>query len=168
MTEISETSKLTVKQLGNPKRASVDNTDVVLGTIFGRATGMKVKVDGAGNAHEAIVGTFEGRSADGKTIVRSAMLYLPGGLHESIVERIKEMNGAPAEFAVEIKAMPAANPAGYSYGMRSLVPMTATSDPLAAIRAAAGFGEQLSLPAAEGEGEKVDTATGEVTGNKKK
>lgn len=146
MNDISETSKLTVKQLGNPKRASVDNVDVVLGVIFGRATGTKVKLDGAGNAHEAILGQFEGRSADGKTVVRSAMLYLPSGLHEGIVEKLKAMDGAPAEFAVEIKAMPASNPAGYSYGMRNLVQMSVADDPLAAIRQAAGFGAALPAP----------------------
>lgn len=166
MNEISETSKLTVKNLGNPKRAAVDEKEVVLGTIFGRATGTKMKMDGAGNAHEAIVGTFEGRSADGKNVTRAAMLYLPGGLHEGIVERLKAMNGAPAEFAVEVKAVPAQNPAGYSYAMRSLVPLTVADDPLAAIRAAAGFGETSALPASEKTVEEMKEAA--AADNKKK
>lgn len=158
MADITETSKLTVKQLGNPMRAAVDNRNVVLGTIIGRATGTKVKLDSKGDAHEAIVGTFEGKSADGNITIHAAMLYLPGGLHESIVERLKEMKGAPAEFGVEIMSMPATNAAGYSYAMRSLMPMTATSDPLAAIRAAAGLAPQVAIAGPE----TVNPEIGEV------
>jgi hypothetical protein len=134
-------SKLTAKALGNPKLGSEQRH--FLGTIRGIATGAKVKMDQAGNAYEAILGSFEGvRGKDG-VILTSAMLYLPGGIHEMIAEPVKrattgEDGKTPVmgslTFSIDLYTVPAPNAAGYSYEAVSNIPI-AKSDPFAELRA---------------------------------
>lgn len=127
-------SKLTVKDLGNPRVVDDEHPRIILGTIIGIATGTKVKVDSKGEAFEAIVGQFEGTSADGKKVVSAAMLYLPGGFHETITQQFAGENPPKRiDFAFEVAAVVAKNPIGYSYAFRPLIE-AAPSEPMAALR----------------------------------
>lgn len=174
---IMEKPKLTVKDLGNPKLVTSDNPRVILGKIIGSVTKVKNKVDAKGEVFQALVGTFEGVSEASKNVIRSGVLYLPGGFHDAIVETI-EAGADRVDFAYEIAAVHASNPIGYSYAMRPLFKPSA-DDPLSRMREAAGIDisaatdalpaapqlaaapQQAALPAASEAGEAAPTTAAE-------
>lgn len=140
MAERSQMSKLTVKDLGNPRKVTEENPTNILGTIVGVATGIKIKVDAAGQAFEAITGMFEGTRADNGNVVESGLLYLPGGFHEAITEQLKQEGTTAVRFAYSVASVHAKNPIGYSYAFKPLL-KTARHSPLEALRIEAGLAE---------------------------
>jgi hypothetical protein len=167
--DASIVSKLTAKALGNPKLGSESRH--FLGTIRGIATGAKVKVDQSGNAFEAILGSFEGvRGKDGM-IMNSAMLYLPGGIHEMISEPVKratlDAEGKPImgslTFSIDLFTIPSTNAAGYSYEAISNIPIAKT-DPFAELRQLEAAKRQERLRLIE---DKENTAAAAKAGGKK-
>ena len=126
--------KLTVKDLGNPRGVDDKMPDKVLGTIIGRATGIKMVVDAKGEAFEAIIGMFEGTPHDpAENIITSSKLFLPGGFHEVITGQLKTEGVSLVSFAFEVHSVKATNAIGYSYAFRPIVAPAAT-DELAELR----------------------------------
>lgn len=68
-----------VKKLGaEPTKEALEAIRVPLAVMFGIITGTKPMIDSkTGEVRSAILGTFEGRTADGKTIVQAPRLYIP-------------------------------------------------------------------------------------------
>lgn len=147
MDEKNIVAKLSVKEIGcNPKVASAkeegDKTAVILCRIFGVATGLKSKEDTVrGGVTTAIIGEFEGvnlqegNTNHGKTF-RSGKLYLPAGIQEMVESAVSqvEKDGGSVEFALEIRAVRATNPIGYSYQAVPLI-KPRENDALSALRA---------------------------------
>lgn len=128
-------TKLTLKAIGcNPRRAATEVKKVPLAHIFGIATGTKVKTDTKGDSFEAIEGNFEAVNLATGAVYRSGLLFLPGGIHETVTKQLQEP-GRSVQFALEISAIPASNPIGYSYSAKSLIKEEG-ADPLAAMRLA--------------------------------
>ena len=149
-------SKLVPKDLGNPREAAAkpdgDNTPVLLGTLFGRASSVKQKRFQQKNpatgevvevVTDAIVGQFAGRRAkpldngDGTETVeiRSGVLYLPTGIAEMItVPLTAEDAPSMIEFAVKVSTRKANNPAGYEYVIEELYQPQGAKDPLDELR----------------------------------
>jgi hypothetical protein len=150
MSETKLISKLSVKTAGcNPRRAALLENDSValpMVRIFGFASGVKTVEDRTtGNVHEAIIGNFEAHNlapADVKGSgdrYRSGVLYLPKGIHESLVDAVKtKPEGSESiAFDLEVRAVKATNPIGYSYEAVSMRKM-AGYDPLDALRGEKG------------------------------
>lgn len=131
----SEISKLTMATIGAgkiAKRAVVEERELVVCRIFGIASDVKVKKMPNGDIFEAIVGNFEAINAETGEVFGSGILYLPSGLHERVLEPLK--NGdSTIQFGLEISAFPADNPAGYSWKAKQIVKPD-QADPLAALR----------------------------------
>jgi hypothetical protein len=138
-------SKLSVKALGCDPRLAKGSNRQVLCRIYGKAQGLKHGEDKQrGDVWTALQGTFEGVNVQdgsedyGKTL-RSGKLFLPGGIQDVIEGAVKDIaKSASAEtasvvFAVELSSVKAANPIGYSYEARNLVPRT-TQDEMATLR----------------------------------
>lgn len=115
-------TKLTLKGMGcRPGRAAADGKKVALARVFGIATEVKAKEDAKGQIFEAISGTFEGVNLETGESFRSGLLFLPGGLHETVTAQLRQ-GPAAVKFSLEISAIPASNPIGYSYSAKSLIP----------------------------------------------
>ena len=117
-------TKLTLKGMGcNPRVAATEEKKVPLARIYGVATGIKVKVDPKGDNFEAIEGSFEGVNLKTGEVYRSGLLFLPGGIHETLSGSLKKGGeGTTIRFGLEVSSIPASNPTGYSYSAKSLIP----------------------------------------------
>jgi len=116
-------SKLTIKDLGNPRNPPDDGTRKYLGRIAGVVTGLKNVQDARGEVFTALQGMFAGLTTDGECI-RSGICYLPGGLHDSVISAFDQASRAPdgsriggvnVEFAYDAYSVKAGNPIGYTY-----------------------------------------------------
>ena len=136
-------TKLTLKAIGcNPRIAATEGKKVPLARIYGIATGIKTKIDPKGDTFEAIEGSFEAVNLKTGEVYRSGLLFLPGGIHETLTGSLKKGGeGTTIRFGLEVSAIPASNPIGYSYSAKSLIP-DAGDDLLADMRKSA-----MSLPA---------------------
>lgn len=149
MTEIKMVSKLSAKNGGvSPKKIAVlpeSQKHLKLCTIVGIADGVKRVEDPVhGKVYFALRGRFEAVNAEDGEKTRSGVLYLPGGIHETYqaaVENLEE--GESIRFAIELRAVRAANPAGYSYEAVDLLPVKEV-DPLDDIMAAVSSAKQLA------------------------
>jgi len=146
-------SKITMKNAGvSAKRIHglpENQRALKLAIIFGEASGIKQVDDPThGTTHEAIVGRFQANNAETGEMTRSGMLYLPKGIHETITSAVKNAEeGELVRFALEVRAVRADNPAGYSY---EAVPLLKPSehDPLGELAAQLLAGrETKALPA---------------------
>jgi hypothetical protein len=101
--------------------------------ILGRANGIKTGEDAQGKVWEALTGTFEGRNLQTGEVFRSGKLFLPSGIHETIVDAVKALPegvvGA-ATFAFEIRRVEASNPIGYTYQAVPLIKTEIEKDEL--------------------------------------
>lgn len=136
-TEVRMVGKLTIKATGaNPKKVHAlpeGQNSLTLCRIFGMADGIKQKEDpNSGKVFFPLVGRFVGITPDGNE-TRSGLLYLPTGIHETYEAAVRELNekdeGGVIKFAIEIRAVKASNPAGYSYEAVDLMPVR-SADPL--------------------------------------
>lgn len=135
---------------------------VQLGVIIGRATGIKQKdvrrVLPTGEERvetiEAIVGMFKGlrarplaNTADTEIVaIRSAVLYLPGGISEMVTETLRADENACVEFVFRLSTRKAANLAGYEYVVEQLYKPADAADPLDRLEMALGApGDQKRL-----------------------
>lgn len=134
-------AKMSVKALGcNPRAAAAkakdDTSPVVLCAIFGIADGVKSGEDNKGSVWTCLTGRFEGTNLQGEApeTFQSGKLFLPGGIQEVIEGAVKEMgDSGSVQFALELRAVRADNPIGYSY---QAVPLVAPkqNDALGALR----------------------------------
>lgn len=162
-------SKLTVKDLGNPRIAANfeegSNQRHPLGIIMGIAEKVRTVVDAAGQPFDAILGEFEGirhtpqkikdKDDEGNEyereigIVRAGRLFLPSGIHEMIAIPLKAEGAVKIQFGIRVFTVKADNPIGYSYVVEPLY-KPETADPLAHIRESiAATVKQLSAPKPE-------------------
>ena len=147
-------SKLAVKNAGISPKLVINlkegETFLKLCTIVGIATGIKQVEDlTTGKLHFPFIGQFQGINPVTGAKTNSGILYLPTGIHETYESAVRKLEeGESARFALEIRAVVATNPQGYSYEAIDLLPTT-TIDPLANILAlATGKTSHAALPAA--------------------
>lgn len=153
----STIGKLTVTTIGAgaiAKRVATEKKELVCARLFGMAAGIKIVKAANGDTFEAITGSFEAHNAETGEVFQSGILYLPSGLHERVVEPLKNDPDSTIEFGIEISAYPAGNPQGYSWKAKPLFKASA-ADPLAQLRTTAlsGFTPK-ALPAPEKPGKK--------------
>lgn len=133
-------TKLTLKTMKcKPARAKVDEATVPMARIVGVARGIKPAVGTNGDTTYGLTGNFKGTNIETGEDFFSGVLFLPGGIHEMILDPLDELlanettkAGAALNFAFDIFARPADNPAGYEYTAHNLAP-AARADPFAEI-----------------------------------
>jgi hypothetical protein len=137
---MSETyiSKMSVKGLGcNPRQAAAqkegEEKPVKLCLIYGKASGLKHGEDKSGSIWTALSGDFKGVNLENNQEFRSGKLFLPGGIQDTIEAPllVAENDGGKSvviEFALEIRAVKASNPIGYSYQAVSLIAPVEAND----------------------------------------
>jgi len=107
-----------------------------------------------GDVYRALTGNFEARNvATGETF-QSSILYLPGGIHEMLENGVKKLQTEfeSVRFALDIRAVTASSPAGYSYEAVNML-KPAVTDPLTAIRQEIGAGPKVeALPESTDDG----------------
>lgn len=151
--ETAIVAKLTVATMKfEPARAKSEGKKVFLGRIMGIADGLKTVKAANGDVHTAITGTFLGLNAKTQDEYRSGVLYLPTGIHDLVQNAVDaglDENGKPTytavEFGIDLYAVPAGTPAGYSYEANPVI-QAQESDPVAELRAK--MDEAKALPAA--------------------
>lgn len=148
----------------NPKKihaAPESQRALDLAVILGEASGIKQVDDPAhGTIHEALTGRFQATNCETGDVVRSGMLYLPKGIHETVTAAVKKAeDGDVVRFALRVRSVRAENPAGYSYEAVPLL-KPEESDPLDKLAAEIGAGmPQKAL----GSGEPAPTASSKAT-----
>ena len=136
--EIKMVGKLSTKNAGiSPKKIHGipdDEDSLKLCTIVGIADGVKQVEDTVhGKVFYPLTGRFEGINPETGTKTRSGVLYLPTGIHETYEAAVRKLEeGDSIRFAIEIRAVRAENPAGYSYEAVDLLPIQEV-DPLTEI-----------------------------------
>lgn len=139
-------NKLTPKELGDSKSilgAPADQKKILLGTVFGIATGVSRKTvpdpttETGQKEFEGLSGEFEGVPADpSRDTVQSGTLYLPV-IHQQIAGMFKREKDAPSSirFACEVYSMRDTNKAGYTVVAEAITPL-AEADPLGELKKA--------------------------------
>lgn len=129
MSEVTICSKLSVKAIGGrPRQAATSDKPVFVGRFVGIATGVKTGEDAKGQQWTAVTGDFLATGPDGEQF-RSGKMFLPAGIHEQLVSAVLKSDGQPIEFGLDIYAVQAQNPIGYSYTAKKLIDRPA-EDPL--------------------------------------
>ena len=134
-------TKMSLKTLGcQPAQAKVDQNTVAMARIIGVARGIKTAVGQNGDTVYGLTGNFKGTCIKSGKEYISGVCYLPGGVHELILDPLDAMiadgdKAAAVNFAFDIFAVPAANPAGYSFTAVNLAPAS-RADPFAEITSA--------------------------------
>jgi hypothetical protein len=135
-------SKMSIKTIGcNPRAAAAmehgKGNFIALCRIYGMATGSKAIEDStSGVIHQPLTGNFEAQNFQTNKIIRSGILYLPKGIHDMILEAVGQLKPKESvNFALELRAVPASNPIGYSYEAIPLIKPVEV-DPLEAMRQA--------------------------------
>lgn len=145
--------KLSLLSLGVPQAALADENvnKVTMGKIVGRASGLvrrtkKDEVSGTIEKLRGLRGSFLSLPDDPKRAEKqSSVLYLPDGLGAGMLDRFEEAeaNGEVITIDVALEAFVerAKNPAGYSWGGRSLLPegSQVTEDPAMEVMRLAGL-----------------------------
>lgn len=123
MGSVNIISKLSVKTMGcNPALGKEGRVHIA--RIFGVASGIKTAKGQNGDPVMGLTGDFRGQRPDkpGDTW-QSGVLYLPSGINELVLDAVDtgevDKNDKPiyaeVQFAFDIFAKPASNPAGYQY-----------------------------------------------------
>lgn len=148
MSAIEIKSKLTIKDLDNPKKgAGLDEVGqkVVLGTLIGIATDTFTKTNETGDTMTGLRGQFRGIPANAeRPTVEAGILWLPESVTELIESQLYDEEGnraaASVSFGYEVSSVRATNAAGYSFSFRPLQEPT-NDDPLSRLAV------ELKLPA---------------------
>lgn len=143
-------SKLTMRTIKIQPTKHATDKGAPVAVVIGYARGIKEVTDKVrGDVFHALVGEFEAQNLETGEFYRSGVLYLPAGIHDMLESSVKKLEGETdfVSFALQILAVKASNPAGYSYEAKSLMPAKAV-DPLEELRAELGGGTQSkALPA---------------------
>lgn len=129
-----EQSKLTHHAWGDPKQKKDAGAKKEIGTVIGRATGIKLIKMPNGDTFEGLRGSFEASNSDTGEITSSAICYLPAGFHDGVLEKLRGDDVAAVDFAYRVYSVPAGNPQGFSYAFEPLLPPK-ESDELSSLRA---------------------------------
>lgn len=131
----SRVSKITPSSIGcKPAMAKIDEKEVECALIFGEASGLAIKGLPTGDQFTALTGVFEATNLHTGEVFNSGVLFLPGGLHEAVVAAIDKEENMTVKFGILLVAVPAKNPAGYSWVGRDVVDLQ-QEDPLAELKA---------------------------------
>lgn len=146
--------KLTMKTMGivpakcNEKK--YNGQAAPLCKIYGNAMKLKPYTMDDGTQTFAVIGTFEAVDSETGEVFRSSRLFLPEGVHETLIDAVKVLPDDPAAsvtFGFDVRSVPSASPAGYSYQTRPLL-QNVNSDPLSALRGEIGAAIYKGLPPA--------------------
>lgn len=127
----------------NPEIAKINGEPATLARLRGICKGTVLRVipsqtkGGADQEFIGIVGSFEAVNLETGEVFQSGVLYLPGGIHEmiiSVLQGMPEDEAAEVKFIVDLIAVPAKNPRGYSWQVRPVVEMALAHDPLDELR----------------------------------
>jgi hypothetical protein len=164
--------KLSPAALGVPQAALSDDTvnKATMGQIFGQITGIvrrtkKDDVTGETQKLRGFRGSFIAIPNDTKRPEkRSSVLYLPEGLAGGLLDRFDAADSdgevISANVALELFVERAKNPAGYSWGGRSMLPDDGVNeDPAAEVMRLAGVAPRAAIAAPSGDGESVPAAS---------
>lgn len=144
--------------------AKAENKEVALGRVWGIARKTKPGIDTKGQEFITLLGEFMGLNYKTGEYFQAGKLYLPGGFHEMIVANVEgegevDEKGRPlfnsVEFALEVSAVPATNPIGYSYSAKPLVEVKKESDAMERLMAQMAPLPQLAAPVTETPKEKA-------------
>lgn len=129
--------KLMVRDLGNPKdvlKTVGKNTDgspvyqyperLVLGTMLGTVSKIKMLVNLSGDEVETLLGDFMGTNEFGQPIVRAQTMSLPQAWSQMITGAFYQENGSeqPVEFAMEVGVSRSADAAlGWTWTLNPLI-----------------------------------------------
>jgi hypothetical protein len=154
--EISLISKISMRTIKTTpaKAATEDGTPIAV--VYGMAFGIKEVVDKQrGDVYHALVGQFEAQNLQTADVFQSGQLYLPTGIHESLESAVQRLENESdyVQFALQILAIKASNPAGYSYQAKNLL-ASKQVDPLEEIRAL--IGGSVKTPLLESPAKKAD------------
>ena len=158
MSDVEILPKISVKTVGaDGAAAKVYKKDVPLMRVWGQARNIKATTGNDGSPVFGLTGAFRATNIAEKKEFASAVLYLPGGILEMILDPLEQiLNGDDkaakqngVEFAFDIFSLPATNKAGYTFKAASLIESRQT-DPLAAMTEALGKQALPALPKAPG------------------
>lgn len=142
--------KLSVRGIGCiPGPAPKDNPKLLC-IILGKASALVNGVDKLTDREwTALKGDFLAVNLATNERFRSGKLFLPAGIHESIEERVRQLqDGGLVKFALQLRSVEAKNPAGYSYQAVTLMPIETENDSLSDMKALiTGTQPQLAAPA---------------------
>jgi hypothetical protein len=103
----------------------------IVGYIIGHSNGTVERSSPDGTQKfEGLSGNFIGIPADGREQIESGVLFIPDSFHniiaDSLAKRQETTPNATIDFAIEVAAVPAKNPAGYSWVLKSMAPPAET------------------------------------------
>lgn len=126
----AQRSKLSLTMLGNPQLVKTMTPDelakskgkYLVGTIYGAASDLvqRSSPDGS-DKFEGLRGSFIGVPSDSARLdeIESGVLFIPDAFHTLVADKLREVKKhsetGTVEFAFECYAVPAKNPAGYSW-----------------------------------------------------
>lgn len=127
MPEIVQLTKMSVAKLGVKKS---DRGKIAV--ILGKATGSKEKEGPDGRIWSALSGVFQATNLLTGEIFRSALLFLPEGIHDVINNAVRALpeTGGVVRFALELRRVDSDNPIGYSYQAVNMMPIETDTDEL--------------------------------------
>lgn len=149
--------KITMRTIKVQPSKHANEKGASIAKVYGQAFETKEVIDKVrGDVFVALVGNFEAVNEESGEVFRSGVLYLPAGIHDMLTSAVsKKGESEYVQFALDIRAVKASNPAGYSYEARSLTPAS-TVDPLDQLRN--GIAARLSAPESkEAEVKKAET-----------
>jgi hypothetical protein len=147
--DITIVSKLSMRTIKTQPAKFATAEGRPIAVVYGQATAIKEVVDKVrGDVYHALVGQFEAQNLQSGEVFRSGQLYLPTGIHEMLEDAVKKLETDTdfVSFAIQLRAVTAKNPAGYSYEAQNLLKTTHV-DPLDDMRAQLEGTEQPKLPA---------------------
>jgi hypothetical protein len=168
----NQLGKITVSSIrGKPERAKTEEKEVYIGRFYGKAfeTFEKIMDEGKPTQQKftGIAGPAEAINGMTGEIYQSGILYLPAGIHDYLVEQVK--NIPPDEpdtciiYAFDLFSYPAKNLSGYSYISRKIeeVDQGETADLLSDVRGMLPpMPKQLTAPA---KADPIEQLTGTAT-----
>lgn len=128
-----EVSKLTHHAWASPRQDKNAGAKRLIGTVIGRANGIKQINMPNGDKYEGLRGQFEAVNAETGEVTMSGICYLPSGFHDGVLDQLRDDNTASVDFAYRVFSIPSQNPQGYSYAMEPLLEPR-ESDPLSELR----------------------------------
>lgn len=117
----AQVGKITLTNFGKPDASKLKNGAVIAGYLVGKARSFIERTQPKeGTKFEGLTGAFRliPSDPDGE-VLESGVLFIPDAFHNLIADQLRTQQRddpkAEIEFAFEVAAMPANNPAGYSW-----------------------------------------------------
>lgn len=156
---VAQVSKIVLKSVGNPKAITMDENkdknEMLLGRIIGVITGTVTRKDPTGEKeYKGLKGDFLATSQNTNVEPsRSGICYLPDFAQQPLIGRYEgpeaDRPKGPVKLAVDVYAIKASNPQGYSWKLQPLIEATELeqADPLAMLEKELSAGKQKQVEA---------------------